>query len=96
MWCAWSFLEDLMERKKDQETCIRGSEKQKETGKERSRDVKNERDIGNVKEGSYIKAEKGHISSWNFYQGAYIQVKSSYRNEHQLRCMLKDIYFPYI
>ena len=40
--CAWSFPKDLTERKKDQETGIRASEKQKETGKERSRDVENE------------------------------------------------------
>ena len=92
----WSFPEDLTERKKDQETGIQDSEKQKETGKERSRDVEIERDIENVKEGSYIKAGKGHVSSWKFYQCAYIQVKTNYRNEDQLRCMLKDIYFPYI
>ena len=65
-------------------------------GKERSRDVENERDTENVKEGSYIKAGKGHVSSWKFYQCAYIQVKSNYQNEDQLRCMLKEIYFPYI
>ena len=62
-----------MERKKDQETGIRDSEKQKETGKERSRDVENERDIENVQEGSYIKARKGHVSSWKSYHFPYIQ-----------------------
>ena len=43
--CAWSFLEDLTERKKDQQIGIWGSEKRKEMGKEWSRDVENERDI---------------------------------------------------
>ena len=59
-----------MERKKDQETGIRDSEKQKEKGKEWSRDVENERDTKNVKEGSYIKAGKGHVSLWKFYKCA--------------------------
>ena len=32
--CAWSFPEDLTEGKKDQETGIRDTKKQKEKGKE--------------------------------------------------------------
>ena len=42
-------------------------------GKEQSRDVENERDTENVQEGSYIKAGKGHVSSWKFYHFPYIQ-----------------------
>ena len=68
----WIFLEDLMESKKDQETGIRDSEKQKEMGKEQRRDVENERDTENVQEGSYIKVGKWHVSSWKFYHFPYI------------------------